>query len=91
MSHLKQLIALQKKEGWTNLEVATILEIPVNTWETWRSGRRKPKGPAKTLIKLTMLALQGKPITRQQLLAETGRTGGLTAETMKELNSEEIQ
>lgn len=89
MNHLEQLIALQDKEGWTNLEVATMLEIHEDTWKKWRYGIRTPLGPAKNLIKHVLMALQDKPITRKQLLAKTGRTGALTAATMKELNSEE--
>ena len=73
MDDLQKLIALQKKEGYTNYEMAIMLEIPENTWETWKSGIRRPRGPSLTMIKWALLALQGSPITRQQLLAKTGR------------------
>ena len=83
---LKKLIALQEKEDYKNHEMATMLEIPENTWETWKSGTRTPRGPSITMIKWALRALQGNPITRQQLLAKTGRIGKLTAATNKELN-----
>lgn len=85
MSNLQKLIALQKKEGWTNLEVATMLEIHEDTWKKWVYSIRTPRGPARTLIKHVLMALQGNPITSKQLLTKTGRTGELTAETKKEL------
>ena len=84
MNSLQKLIAIQKKEGWTHLEVSTMLEIPENTWKKWVYGIRTPQGPAKNLIKHVLLVLQDKPITRQQLLAKTGRTDKLSAETMQE-------
>lgn len=90
LDNLKKLIALQKEDGYTNYEMARILEIPENTWETWKSEIRTPKGPSLTIIRWALLALQGNPITRQQLLAKTGRIGKLTAATTKELNSEGI-
>jgi len=89
MNSLQKLIVLQEKEDYKNHEMATMLEIPENTWETWKSGIRTPRGPSITMIKWALLALQGNPITRQQLLAKTGRIGKLTAATTKELNSEE--
>lgn len=85
MIDLDKLIALQKKEGWTDEEMGIYLEIPTNTWKTWKNNRRKPRGPSLTVIKWALLALQGKPITRQQLLAKTGRTRRLTDETLKEI------
>jgi DNA-binding transcriptional regulator YiaG len=85
MNSLRKLIALQKKEDYTNHEMAIMLEIPENTWETWKSGIRTPRGPSLTIIKWALLTLQGNPITRQQLLAATGRIGGLTPKTLKEI------
>ncbi len=73
MTELQQLISLQEKEGYTNLEMETMLEIPEKTWESWKGGRRKPSGPALSLIKHTLEALKGKPITKADLLIKTGR------------------
>lgn len=85
MSSLKKLIALQEKEGWTHLEMAEMLGIHEDTWKKWVYEIRTPLGPAKNLIEHVLMALQDKPITRQQLLARAGRIGGLTAETKKEI------
>jgi hypothetical protein len=85
MTDLQRLIALQKKEGWTDEEMGIFLEIPTNTWKTWKNNRRKPRGPSLTIIKWALLALKGHPITRYQLLGKTGRIGGLTPETLKEI------
>lgn len=65
------------------MEIAIMLEISVKTWEHWLNGRRKPMGPSLALVRYVLDALQGKPLTRERLLAKTGRIGGITAETMK--------
>lgn len=88
MDNLQDLMRIQKKEGYTHYEMALFMEIPENTWKKWVYGNRTPRGPAATLIKLTLLTLQGQPVTRQQLLEKTGRTEGLNAETLKEIRNE---
>ena len=87
MNSLQKLITIQKNDGYTNYEMSVMMEIPKDTWKQWKYGRRTPRGPSVTIIKWVLLSLQGNPITRQQLLAKTGRIGRLTAETTNELKS----
>lgn len=87
-SPLQQLHSLQKQEGWTNYEMALMLKISEKTWEHWLNGRRTPRGPSMALVKLVLNVLQGNPVTREGLLAKTGRIGGVSKETMKEINNE---
>jgi DNA-binding transcriptional regulator YiaG len=75
-SPLQKLHSLQKKEGWTNYEMALMMEISEKTWEHWLNGRRCPRGPSLALVKYVLNVLQGNPVTREWLLAKTGRYGG---------------
>lgn len=83
---MKKLHSLQKKEGWTNYEMALMLKISEKTWEHWLNGRRRPRGPSMTLVMYVLDALRGEPLTREKLLAKTGRYGVVSAETLKEIN-----
>lgn len=49
------------------------------------SGRRKPRGPSLALVEYVLYALQGNPVTSKSLLAKTGRVGGISMETMEEI------
>lgn len=49
-------------------------------------GRRGPRGPSLALVEYVLDALQGKPLTRERLLAKTGRIGCITDEMMKEVD-----
>lgn len=89
MDNLQKLIALQKKEGWTDYEMGLLLAVPENTWKQWKASRRRPRGPALTMIEFALAALHGTPVTREQLLAKTGRTGKLSAETISKINKEQ--
>lgn len=40
------------KTGLTQIEFAEVLHISARTLQEWEQGRRKPSGPAKTLIEI---------------------------------------
>lgn len=82
---LQKLHYLQKKEGWTNHEMALMLGISEKAWEHWLNGRRKPRGGSLALVVYILDALNGKPVTRERLLAKTGRIGCITSETLKDI------
>ncbi len=44
--------AIRKKYGMTQQEFSSLLGISIGTLRNWEQGRRKPKGPAKVLLKI---------------------------------------
>lgn len=43
---------IRKRLGMTQVEMATKLDVPLDTIRNWEQGRRFPTGAAKTLLKI---------------------------------------
>lgn len=43
---------IRKRLGMTQIEMATKLDVPLDTIRNWEQGRRLPTGAAKTLLKI---------------------------------------
>ena len=46
------VISIRKKYNMTQLEFSSLLGISIGTLRNWEQGRRKPRGPAKVLLKI---------------------------------------
>jgi len=46
---------LDGRDGLTQNEFATLLNISVNTLRNWEQGRRTPEGPARVLLNIANL------------------------------------
>ena len=62
----KDIVALRRFTGMTQIEFAVALGISVHTLRNWEQGRRSPEGPALALLRI---AARHPRVLRENLLA----------------------
>lgn len=65
---------IRDKMELTQKEFAELLDVSVRTLQNWEQGRRRPRGPARTLLKVA----DQEPDALRRVAPDCGQRGGMT-------------